>query len=172
MQICKALLLVAATFALAGCQTTSTAPSTEQINKIGDKPREYILGVTPLYEQHLQYSSETPSTSQISDEQAFTAAHAAVRANLKDPDSAKFGTTIMRKTVIMTDTTFAQPNFPVDKFTDIVCGTINAKNGFGGYTGAAVFAYRIGRHDVFIDESREWNWGGKWCIEAKQKRTR
>lgn len=61
MQICKTLLLVAAAFALAACQTTST-PSTEK---------------TP------------PPTLSLSNEQIFSKARLVLLAQLRDPDSAK-----------------------------------------------------------------------------------
>ena len=48
------------------------------------------------------------------------AAKAAVIATLKDPESARFG-------AITTD-------------GKIICGTVNAKNSFGGYAGPKVFA--------------------------------
>ncbi|WP_315809468.1 hypothetical protein [Pseudomonas sp. C9-3] len=46
----------------------------------------------------------------------------AVLAKLKDPDSAKFGQII-------------------SKASGIVCGYVNAKNAFGGYTGDKAFMY-------------------------------
>lgn len=50
-------------------------------------------------------------------------ARAAVESVLKDPDSAQFGDLIVRDT--------AQGK--------VVCGTVNAKNGFGGFTGHEPF---------------------------------
>ena len=45
------------------------------------------------------------------------------KASLKDPDSAKFS------------------NLTIDKLGIALCGWVNAKNSFGGYTGATRFAY-------------------------------
>ena len=52
-------------------------------------------------------------------------AQAAVRAELRDPDSAQF------KNVFVIGTGY-------DK---TVCGNVNARNGFGGYTGFTPFIY-------------------------------
>jgi hypothetical protein len=49
----------------------------------------------------------------------------AVREILKDPNSAMFGTMFSRN--------------------GLVCGYVNAKNGFGAYTGKREFMYRKGR---------------------------
>lgn len=47
-----------------------------------------------------------------------------VAAALKDPGSAEFGETSIRR--------------------GVACGSVNAKNGFGGYTGATPFMVRDG----------------------------
>ena len=52
------------------------------------------------------------------------AVHAGVRKQLKDPDSARFGET------------FASRDAPS---TTHVCGWVNAKNSYGGYTGEKVY---------------------------------
>lgn len=51
---------------------------------------------------------------------AIAAAKKAVIARLKDPDSAKFGKVVYRP-------------------DGVVCGYVNAKNSFGGYTGEKAF---------------------------------
>jgi len=94
----------------------------------------------------------------------FAAARSAVLAVFKDPDSARFGT-LTRKTVGDKFNEFEGHlrRDAVDKRTDLVCGTVNAKNGFGGYTGHVRFAYRIGRKDVFMDGMDQLNWASAWC---------
>ncbi len=57
-------------------------------------------------------------------------AKAAVREKLRDPDSAKFTNVTQRRA----------PNVRGD-LVDVVCGEVNAKNGFGGYSGRIPFAY-------------------------------
>lgn len=116
-----------------------------------------------------------PPTANIPDQQAFAAARAAVLADLKDPDSAKFGTTFTRKTVGDGAHTivFRMRFVTVDERTDLVCGTVNSKNSFGGYVGMSVFAYRVGRKDVYIDEvgpvGKAEQLGTIWCrAEAVQ----
>lgn len=59
-----------------------------------------------------------------------------VRTMLKDPDSAKFG-----------DIFFGRHG--------TVCGTVNAKNAFGGYTGAQVFT--IDTKYIRISDTATWN---------------
>lgn len=48
----------------------------------------------------------------------------AVRETLKDPDSARFGPIAMHKVAV-----------PNKGDLDVGCGTVNAKNSFGGYVG-------------------------------------
>lgn len=64
----------------------------------------------------------------------------AVRSTLRDPDSAKFG--------------------PIASYDDrkmgadqvkVACGSVNAKNGFGGYTGDKNFVYVVSPPLVSID---------------------
>lgn len=52
----------------------------------------------------------------------FIQARAAILSQLRDPQSAAFGTLTRGR-------------------RDAVCGTVNARNGFGGYTGAEPFAW-------------------------------
>lgn len=66
-------------------------------------------------------------------------AQAAIRQKLKDPDSAKFGKTIV-KTV---------PN-AAGKPTTVVCGTVNAKNAFGGYVGERPFMVFAADNEVHL----------------------
>jgi hypothetical protein len=56
------------------------------------------------------------------------ALHVGVRKTLKDPESARFGRAVGRKVFI-----------PGKKPILQVCGYVNAKNGFGGYTGDKPF---------------------------------
>lgn len=61
---------------------------------------------------------------------------AAVRAELKDPDSAEF-------------------RWPIPKDKNIYCGWVNAKNSFGGYIGFQPFAV-IGGVGVKTDAPRDF----------------
>ena len=63
---------------------------------------------------------------------AIVEAKSAMLAKLRDPQSAQFGT--------FTHSTKPNAN---GISTDVVCGTVNAKNGFGGYIGAKPFAYLV-----------------------------
>ena len=136
--------LIVAALAVAACQTEGGPPSTADTK------------------------GGPPSTADITDQQAFAAARAAVFAGLKDPDSAKFGTTFTRKTVSDGKAlVFRLRFYTVDQRTDLVCGTVNSKNSFGGYVGMAVFAYRVSRKDVFIDEGPGGErLGSIWCVDS------
>lgn len=70
------------------------------------------------------------------DEAIYEAAKSAVIQQLKDPDSAKFGP-LTRQT---------KPNVRGEP-TDVVCGAVNARNSFGGYSGMSGFVY-------FVDDPR------------------
>jgi hypothetical protein len=74
------------------------------------------------------------------------AAKAAVTAVLKDPESARFG-------AITTD-------------GKIVCGSVNAKNSFGGYVGPKVFAIDAGAVHM-QGSSAAWSFygcPGSWAL--------
>ncbi len=62
------------------------------------------------------------------EQRSIEAAEAAVRESLKDPDSAKFG--------------LAEAFGLFDGH--VVCGAVNAKNGFGGYTGERTYMVMLG----------------------------
>jgi len=75
------------------------------------------------------------------DAQALDAARRAVAAKLKDPESARF-TDVSRRTT---------PNARGEP-TDMVCGRVNAKNAFGGYTGGKPFAYFVADKSLYSYE--------------------
>lgn len=55
----------------------------------------------------------------------------AVRRQLKDPDSAKFEAVMQRP-------------------SGVVCGWVNARNGFGGYSGKSAFWYDPATGEAFV----------------------
>ena len=73
---------------------------------------------------------------------AMAEARSEVTGKLKDPESARF-----------TDVTYRpdQPNARGEP-TDVVCGMINAKNSYGGYTGAKPFVYFVDRRQVTMSD--------------------
>ena len=75
--------------------------------------------------------SGPPPTTTISNEELFKRARQAVVASVKDPDFVKFGPKFER---YARATQTGQPY-------EVVCGTVNAKNSFGGYTGMKMFAW-------------------------------
>jgi hypothetical protein len=65
------------------------------------------------------------SSTAFADDEVITRAQASVSENLRDPDSAQFSDMVALKNGRDT----------------IVCGFVNAKNGYGGYTGRKRFIY-------------------------------
>jgi hypothetical protein len=63
------------------------------------------------------------------EQQLIQEAHDAVRQKLKDPESARF----------------KEDDLEVMPEQGVVCGKVNAKNGFGGYTGAQEYVYVRGQ---------------------------
>ncbi|MDO9470956.1 MAG: hypothetical protein Q7J23_09615 [Nitrosomonas sp.] len=68
----------------------------------------------------------TPSFLALANESIITDAQEAIKSQLKDPYSAVFDDIYLGK---------AENGAPV------VCGTVNAKNSYGGYTGRKKFYY-------------------------------
>ena len=110
-------VLVACAVALAGCQTDG---GTAMAAKPPPPPSSAEIERAPGYVRP-------------ADPQALAAAKQVVTGKLKDPESAKF-VDMRRKTT---------PNMKGEP-TDVVCGRVNAKNGFGGYTGNKPFVYFVG----------------------------
>lgn len=71
----------------------------------------------------------------------FYGAENMVKDFLKDPDSAQFSNTFHVK----------QPNGD-----EILCGAVNAKNGFGGYTGYTPFVV-VSRYEVFVGDEYSYS---------------
>jgi len=101
-------------------------------------------------------SGDSPSGSQASSEpskpsfesrkyEAIAGARDAVKQMLKDPESAQFSD----------ETAFPQG---VDGIT--VCGYVNAKNGFGGYTGNEAF---VAAGDIAYLQSQVSDFSGVWA---------
>jgi len=95
-------------------------------------------------------SSPTPKSPPSQAEIEYTMEKLAkdtVTASLKDPDSAEFGPVTYRKS---------------KSGVEVVCGDVNAKNGFGGYTGSIGFIFYINKLKlVFANQgggfSKSWN---------------
>ena len=103
----------------------------------------------------------------------------AVVKDLHDPDSAKFRNVVLKSISVIPITqrfSFLPGEFAVSGIKgvtealavgldDIVmCGEINAKNGFGAYAGFRKFYARDGDPPaVFIDSDRSDNFGEKMC---------
>ncbi len=89
-------------------------------------------------------TSVGPSTNtavKLDPEARLDSARAAVTARLKDPASVRFG-----------ELRISAPASSLGGGT-VVCGFVNARNGFGGYTGMAPFVFFAGRAEL---ESDAW----------------
>jgi hypothetical protein len=84
------------------------------------------------------------SAAAIPDAVAFEQAKKAVTAALKDPDSARFDKLQRRTTSNL----------------DLVCGKVNGKNSFGGYTGSKLFAFNVTTNEpaMLAEEGALPNW--------------
>lgn len=78
-----------------------------------------------------------PGAHQTAEEALMVEAQEAVRAELKDPESARFGETAA---------TIVLPSIGAVCF-----GTVNAKNSFGGYVGEQKFFYRRGQGAILLE---------------------
>lgn len=78
-----------------------------------------------------QTASSTITPSPLSDAELFQKAKTAIVATLKDPDSAKFS-----------DLHRVNYNGLMGP-GEYICGKVNAKNIFGGYTGPQIIAYSV-----------------------------
>jgi hypothetical protein len=76
----------------------------------------------------------------LSDNEAFALARKRVTESLKDPSSAQFGE-------------FSRRSHSLGFADDRVCGTVNARNSFGGFTGHQLFAYRLANDRVVMGEN-------------------
>jgi len=92
-------------------------------------------------------SVTTGSLSSMSDQEAIALARKRVAESLKDPSSAQFGPHFDRKTQ------------QLGVVFDRVCGTVNAKNSFGAYTGQQTFSYLLQNDRVVMGENALINCG-------------
>jgi hypothetical protein len=81
-----------------------------------------------------------PQGPRMTDAEAFAKAKQLVIAGAREPESLRFAPSMSRR---QTTGTFGS--------YDIVCGAVNGKNGFGGYTGMKQFVYRITDDKLLID---------------------
>ena len=69
----------------------------------------------------------------------YSAIKSAVLSQLKDPDSAHFGTLIR----------MTRPNLKGEP-VDVICGEVNARNSFGGYSGMSGFVYVVSIETAYL----------------------
>lgn len=81
----------------------------------------------------------------------IAAAQLAVLARLRDPGSAKFGP------------------FTVTE-RGIVCGSVNARNGFNGYSGTSAFWFDPQSKEAYIATESQDSWGKQYDAELFQKK--
>ena len=79
---------------------------------------------------------------EVSEQRAIIAVtKRAVASSLRDPSSAIFG----------------QVFYARKKKGDAVCGEVNARNGFGGYTGMQPFVVTIPEGTLYLNSVSQWN---------------
>lgn len=114
--------LLLISLALAGCQTAAQQATDDAVMSMSATP-------------------PNPNYKPPSDKVAIDTARRTVTSQLKDPDSAKFSQ-LVRKLA---------PNARGEP-TDVICGSVNAKNSFGGYTGSRPFVFFVERAEVTMAE--------------------
>jgi len=98
--------------------------------------------------------STTPTKAKKPVADPFAAAKAAILKKLKDPGSAQFSG-------------FSTERSPA--LGDMICGMVNAKNGYGGYAGARGFIYYPARSKAVMimsgdtDDEYEGRDGANYC---------
>lgn len=104
----------------------------------------------------LAASCTDPGAPQTAEQALLIEAQQAVRAELKDPDSAKFEDGI--STVVL-------PSIGAVCF-----GSVNSKNGFGGYTGAQHYFYRRGDAPVLQEHGLDaWKPINDACLDEMRR---
>lgn len=100
-----------------------------------------------------------PGAHQTPEEALMMEAQEAVRAELKDPESARFGETAA---------TIVLPSIGAVCF-----GTVNAKNSFGGYAGEQKFFYRRGQGVILLERGGDgWQSVNDACLAELKRITR
>lgn len=100
-----------------------------------------LLVGLPAYAEPVGKAKAAPKAA---DAEIINRAKAAVAAKLKDPASARFEglDRAMRRNVNGT---------PMDS----ICGFVNAKNSYGGYTGPKPFLYLVKDGDAYIADGQD-----------------
>lgn len=80
---------------------------------------------------------QPPASAGPRDSEVLTLAFSSVRANMKDPGSAKFGQV---------------KRYSVGDGRNVACGSVNAKNSFGAYAGEKRFVFTYESGIVMIDD--------------------
>jgi hypothetical protein len=103
-------------------------------------------------------TANEPQGPRMTDAEAFAKAKQLVIAGAREPESLRFAPSMSRR-----QTTGMFGGY------DIVCGAVNGKNGFGGYTGMKQFVYRITDDKLLIDgdgtspDPAYRNMASMWC---------
>ncbi len=116
-----------------------------------------VIGVATLTLTACEMPAPPPSKQDLEKarEATFeTKVHDAVKRILRDPESARFGSTV--------------GYFPDD---ELACGDVNAKNAFGGYAGDDHFGYDHGRVELMSDDSDAMIAISKKCTVSARKNT-
>lgn len=92
-----------------------------------------------------------PEADEAKQNRAIANSFTKVRSLLKDPGSSDFG---------------IAKSYTADSGVTSVCGTVNAKNSFGGYTGFKRYIYESARGSVIFDAG-EASFSEAWLITCR-----
>jgi len=112
------------------------------------------IKATESYPVHATYDVSTLRTKDLKLIAWADRAKDEVKKRLKDPDSAKFGKVYVHQT---------------QKNVWIVCGFVNAKNSFGGYTGEKQFVSGVVKGTTFLESEVKKDWYKVWNSSCATK---
>lgn len=110
----------------------------------------WIIALTPAFA--IAGLSACSKPNPTPDEQLVARVESEIRARMKDPDSTQF-----------------RPGF-ADAKKKIVCGEVNAKNSYGGYTGFENYSYYNGRLHLQSDNPKAYLLGSGYCLITDAER--
>ncbi|NWA25513.1 hypothetical protein HX866_11460 [Pseudomonas gingeri] len=106
-----------------------------------------FFAATALFFWIFDFGKSNDKDASVGEPKIIASAFSAVRSKLKDPESAVFG---------------HLTRYSTGSAQNVVCGTVNSKNGFGGYAGVKKFLFHYEKSSVVFDDgggdfSTSWN---------------
>lgn len=129
----RALPMLTICAALSGCGAAEVLNNAPLFNPGRTEAPASKGAAAPIRPSGLRPDPNRPARAPTAEERSLI--EEAVRKGLKDPASASFG-----ENMLVAGTTFSR-----DPNIWLACGTVNARNSYGGYTGAQAFVSIVGR---------------------------